>query len=530
MPADNVKTLIVATWGDPRNWSSVKYRVKGLEKEGEKEEVLEGKCSLLPLMLKAGCDARAIVVVADTLFSTFEEEQPRAWANIEERVRNKVKLYWESFVESSKVNGVELSSDTKDRLKNSVEVVVCPGLGRYKFGDFLFEFRGSLELFMSTILLHVLERALGMGRACELWLDLSHGVNYMPSAALIAVSKVGRILSFLAKRNEVKLRVFNSDPYSRGVDELFINEMELSLGVNQLTQPDIDVDGNNLVKVVYDLLERPDTLFGRNFRSEARSLLKLKGYAERISSVLKVYKDLWFSASYCLPLLALHRVNEELSGQSFFTLIDLVKTVRETFYEILRSVKVTREDKILTMDTANTIDPGRWRLLDTLFEVYAVIERLYEVREWFKPLDRGGRYGFRLSDVMKLVECHLQRTAPVGINFIGREVQEILRYVSVLEGKGIPLDSWRLYDDLKDLYDDLKKEASKCKEELKTVDERLEENFHGLTLAEWMRMRTLVRYREDFTPNFSDRNFLAHLGLTYRDIEVYYENLSKIHT
>lgn len=495
----------------------MEYRARGLGGS------VKGRCTLLPLMLKAGSGARAVIVVADTLYAALGEGRPSTWEEIEKGVLCEVKRCWDSFVDECRVDGAELDEGRRRELKSSVEVVVCPGLGRHRFRDLWLEFKGSLELFASTVLLHVLERALRMGRDLELWFDLSHGVNYMPSAALVAASKVGRVLSFLLEPGKVRLRVFNSDPYAPGIVELSINEMELPLGVHQLMQPDVKVvdgeEGRPLADVVLNLLGRLDSLFsGECRREKVRRLLGECG--EGFSRAGRIIKDLWFSASHCLPLVALHRIHEGSGGQGFIALADLVKAVREALYETLRSVRIDQAGNGVTIDTASVVDYERWRLLDALLEAYAVAERLYSAGVCYTPADRRGRRGFKLSDVMKFVEDHLSRTAPTGVNFIGREVREILRYLLVLEEKGSQLGCWRLYDDLRG-------EALNHGEGIRAVDERLESKVDGSKLAELMMERTFVRYRDGFEPSYGDRNFLAHLGLTYRDVEIYYEPLAR---
>ncbi|MEM2274741.1 MAG: TM1812 family CRISPR-associated protein [Thermofilum sp.] len=502
--------LVVATWGDPTRWSAVNYEL-------DSGRIVKANCTLLPLLLKAGRGAKALVVVPDTLYAAFCRssgcEAHKEWEGLEAEVRGRVEQHYRGFLESCEVGGQPCSAESW--LESAASVVVCPGVGRFELKGRWLVFKGSLQLYTFSVLLHVLGAALEGGGVREIWLDVSHGVNYMPSAALTAVLSAARILRF--KPGGVKVRVFNSDPFLLGQQReggavLAIHEMEMPLGFYQLPLPDAACsarEGEKLVDAVLKLLSQPQTLLAESFRgSSAENLRKLGG---RLSEVEQVVESFWYAASYGLPLIVLDYAPRKLEGRGLPSLKEVVDALTGALYEALGGVPLQEKEGSIVVDTASLIDQRKWQLLEVLLEVYAVTENLLEVSKSYEPEEREGRKGYRLSKVSDLVEKHLARTAPQSKHFFSVEESGLLRCLSAAENSG-KLGQWHVFEDLM-------KSTAECRGASEHRSDILDDEEQRRNARE----RVVIRYRDGFQPRYGERNFIAHSGLTYRDVEVFFE-------
>ncbi|MEM2246461.1 MAG: TM1812 family CRISPR-associated protein [Thermofilum sp.] len=502
--------LVVATWGDPTRWSAVNYEL-------DSGRIVKANCTLLPLLLKAGRGAKALVVVPDTLYAAFCRSSGcgahKEWEGLEAEVRGRVEQHYRGFLESCEVGGQPCSAESW--LESAASVVVCPGVGRFELKGRWLVFKGSLQLYTFSVLLHVLGAALEGGGVREIWLDVSHGVNYMPSAALTAVLSAARILRF--KPGGVKVRVFNSDPFLLGQQReggavLAIHEMEMPLGFYQLPLPDAACsarEGEKLVDAVLKLLSQPQTLLAESFRgSSAENLRKLGG---RLSEVEQVVESFWYAASYGLPLIVLDYAPRKLEGRGLPSLKEVVDTLTGALYEALGGVPLQEKEGSIVVDTASLIDQRKWQLLEVLLEVYAVTENLLEVSKSYEPEEREGRKGYRLSKVSDLVEKHLARTAPQSKHFFSVEESGLLRCLSAAENSG-KLGQWHVFEDLM-------KSTAECRGASEHRSDILDDEEQRRNARE----RVVIRYRDGFQPRYGERNFIAHSGLTYRDVEVFFE-------
>jgi CRISPR-associated protein Csx1 len=182
------RVLGVATWGDPRAWRYVEYvfgekRVKAF--------------STLSILCEVERPVKVVVVVLDTLADYNAVVEAKSYGDIEERVGSYVKQYL---------------------CGGGAEIVVLPGIYEWRDrerSDRRLSFESDPRSEFLPLLTHaVFEKALEVD-ASSIALDLSHGMNFMPSLALRATEEVAAALA-AAKVKQVKLRVYQSDPYPAG--------------------------------------------------------------------------------------------------------------------------------------------------------------------------------------------------------------------------------------------------------------------------------------------------------------------------
>jgi len=106
-----------------------------------------------------------------------------------------------------------------------VEVIVTPGVGEFKMANgWIKVFRGSLSDYYSYALYKICE-ILSKHSDCDLkaFLDLTHGINYMPTLTYRALKES---LEIAALGRSIELTVYNSEPYTEGVEELRVHLVE----------------------------------------------------------------------------------------------------------------------------------------------------------------------------------------------------------------------------------------------------------------------------------------------------------------
>ena len=186
--------VLVATWGNPAEWRETNYL---LDSECEK-----GRTSLGLIKRKVNPD-KTILIGLDTLAkegSTYEE------------IRRSAENIYMRYLEELGVSS------------NDVEVVVAPGVGSFDRWDFI----GNMEDFYGYAIYMLVDKISTLeldadSENLEFHLDLTHGVNFMPVLAYRAVREVAETTPM-----NVKLYVYNSDPYRREAINLKIHLVESS--------------------------------------------------------------------------------------------------------------------------------------------------------------------------------------------------------------------------------------------------------------------------------------------------------------
>lgn len=195
-------SVLISTWGDPRWWENVTYVM-----DGQRYPVRTK--SSLPVILKWANPKpeKVFLIVLDTVIkkpvSSFND------------LRDSVMAYYLEFLHS-----LDLDPQIP------VEVIVAPGVGRFRLDDGSYaEFHGFLTDYLAYVTFEISRCLL---QTADNWLtvhlDLTHGINFMPSLTYAAVCEV---LGALAIAKKVYLKAYNSEPYIKGVTtELNIHKVE----------------------------------------------------------------------------------------------------------------------------------------------------------------------------------------------------------------------------------------------------------------------------------------------------------------
>jgi CRISPR-associated protein Csx1 len=187
MRGEILKKILIAPWGNYSAWNEVIYSINDLE--------TESKSSLYAIHEGINPDETYILAL-DTLSQLNSN-------NYSEIVKE-VKKNAEEFV-------------SKNLNICNYEIIICPGVGTFPNGRFL----GNLLDYYSAVLYELSKRFDG---DLEVHLDLTHGINYMP---VLTYKAIKELLGILAMKNDVKLIVYNTDPYvGRDKETLNIHTVE----------------------------------------------------------------------------------------------------------------------------------------------------------------------------------------------------------------------------------------------------------------------------------------------------------------
>lgn len=179
---------MICTVGDPSRWDNVEYIYEGSS--------FFGKCTLPILLNKAVPKPETIIVIVlDTMIDTYVSSY--------NELVNKVTLKYNRFFD-------EIG------LKNSVKLIVAPGTGRFQpIGGIFFNFVGKLSDYYAYIMYELSKILAEANSDVTIHLDLTHGINFMPSLALLAVKEIASILALT--RESVRLKIYNTEPYIKNV-------------------------------------------------------------------------------------------------------------------------------------------------------------------------------------------------------------------------------------------------------------------------------------------------------------------------
>ena len=227
-----MSVLVVAPWGCPAQWKVATYVL---------DRVREGTCtSLVPLVKKlkeSGEEVTVVVIVLDSLVDEYvgkRVESPcyRHYVSCFRRIiggKCGISDYGEvvGYCRELARCVAENVARERDVVINDLRVVVSPCIGS-PGGRWCFV--GNARDFMSVTLYELGKLCLLEGRYDRVVLDLTHGVNFMPSTCLhIMYYLVSILLVRYDIRDGVLLEVYNSDPYPPERARL---EPEVSLNIN----------------------------------------------------------------------------------------------------------------------------------------------------------------------------------------------------------------------------------------------------------------------------------------------------------
>ena len=202
-----MKRVLVATWGNPFQWGEARYRVNCEELKLEECSDVEMKnVSTLPVLLKALRPDKTVILVLDTLANlTLKNEVLEknlvSYDGVKEDVMERVR--W--FITNKVIPLVE-DEQTRKLLENA-EIVVAPGIGEFDNASV----EGDVLDFYAFVLKTLAEEL--PAEDTEVFLDLTHGINFMP---VLTYRALKNLLGLLAYLHVAKLHVLNSEPYPQG--------------------------------------------------------------------------------------------------------------------------------------------------------------------------------------------------------------------------------------------------------------------------------------------------------------------------
>lgn len=193
--------VLITPWGNPFEWKETTYVCNDFERVSV--------CTLPIIKEKVEPDV-IIIIVLDTL-ANYTKNNPipqrdfSKYDEVEEDVRERVNYFIEN----------KLRYDPKD-----MELVIAPGVG--VFNNVRVE--GNLLDFYHYIVFKLAE--LLPTEDMTIYLDLTHGINFMPVLTYKAVTD---LLSLASYTKNIRLVVLNSEPFPLGLPQEEVKKAKLKL-------------------------------------------------------------------------------------------------------------------------------------------------------------------------------------------------------------------------------------------------------------------------------------------------------------
>ena len=200
-------SFLFAPWGDPYNWRETEYVFKE-----DDLEISRKSNTTLPILIDALKPDHIFILALDTLAPYIK------------------RLYKDVDIDYSKI--IEYSREavrnklTEWDIKEDIRIEILPGIGSYKYRidetwrksyylGMITDYKYTLSYFISR---HFIDKLRGVDEdtLIQIYLDLTHGVNYMPTFTYDVLLSLSRILRY--KFRKVSFIVYNSDPVIKGVD------------------------------------------------------------------------------------------------------------------------------------------------------------------------------------------------------------------------------------------------------------------------------------------------------------------------
>jgi len=201
----SIAKILVTTWGCPWNYDATLKRYSGF-RWSEVEYVLDNNRlksrTILPLLYDLIKPSKCIIIVLDTVAYKY-------YRDYNELINDVIGLY-KDFIR-------DIGLDPRN-----VDIIVAPGAGYYSNGIFegyIYDYKVYTAFEISYRIIDDIRE----NDVAELHLDLSHGVNYMPTLTYMVIRDLASILAVF---KTVKLTVYNSEPYTSGAKKLTIHVIE----------------------------------------------------------------------------------------------------------------------------------------------------------------------------------------------------------------------------------------------------------------------------------------------------------------
>jgi CRISPR-associated protein Csx1 len=245
------RTLVIAPWGQPASWRNVSYILENIK--------VESCTSLMAVVQHFGNDTDVAILTLDSLLDEYIKETKSRCYECYNRHRDLVKKSANAKTYEELLNILQGFVKEFIRCLNLAcdpFVVICPSIGS-PGGNW--NFIGASSDFEAVALYE-------LGKKCiqtpytRIFLDLSHGINFMPAVTLKLASELvslilaahGGAMGELA--NGVELSVYNSDPsrVDNGVQQLKLNivvreRIRTILSPHQLSPKLLDTKKENLL-------------------------------------------------------------------------------------------------------------------------------------------------------------------------------------------------------------------------------------------------------------------------------------------
>jgi len=386
------KVICISTWGDPSQWRYASYKF-GEEKVSA--------FSTLNILEKLKNPDLMLIVASDTL-AAKEGIQLSSY----EDVVKATKAYVEKYL-----------CDTK------AEVIVLPGVMRISKQESEYVFKADLTDYRTLFLYEVYKRVINLGSTeeLEIVLDISHGVNYMPTLALDAIQEVAAMAS-VSIAGTVKLEVYQADPYPI----LHPNEAnKLSRNSKDPCKPSESV---NPPELSYNCI--------RNLKTEPWDLVRYMNYLE--SGREKVLTD-----QRGLDVNPTELIQQSLTILGAFRLGALIQLAAVTRKSRVDDIKNVLEKAVLLWKNKRNIRrEGKMLIVEgttKFYESFRILLHASSIIIGVNKLIGEGGESVRLSELKKLKK--LLENSRVTRTLVDRELSKLDNVKGRLSGE------WKLYSE-----------------------------------------------------------------------------------
>ena len=199
--------LLIATWGEPYNWREVSYRFEGEE---------EKNCSTLSLLKRILEPDKTILIVSDTLVGKNKQINP----NCGKKGETYPPLPFEGKNYNDVVNHIEnYIRKTLEVFGTSADDIWVLPSGGYFTNAVVKGELSDLRYFLFVEFFKLFDQLLESERV-EVFLDITHGQNFLPTTTYEVLKTVLEVLSFFI--GDVNLIVLNSDPFNYQAEPPFL--------------------------------------------------------------------------------------------------------------------------------------------------------------------------------------------------------------------------------------------------------------------------------------------------------------------
>lgn len=196
--------ILFEVWGNYKNWRKVNYFFNEKNKESE---------TSLPVLYEDIKPEKVFIILSDTLIDNF--------------VSNSKDIEYIDFIDKIKEDVLNFVNNGILQKEN---LLVIPGIGSFEKSEFMGNPNNFFYLLYYEVVKKInelLEESTENNKnlnEIEVFLDITHGINYMTVMTYRALKDIFSIISFFYK---VKFTVLNSDPVvGSNVNEVNINQIE----------------------------------------------------------------------------------------------------------------------------------------------------------------------------------------------------------------------------------------------------------------------------------------------------------------